>query len=180
LSVLGRESVRLTSKSSRNFILLSGKSLIQQFLTQACSFPLPLPLPPLLCEVFHVIETFLKYLAPTLETLLEIAKVPSLTPQGFINFEKRRDIYLTGQQFTKSQFEPSTVKESKEALQQTLCMLREPLNKELFGRVKAKAIVSFSFFFFFLLFFHSFKVLNQLYSSSFFFFFLLFLTLERE
>jgi len=115
----------------------------------------PNPTVPDLSEFLHssssscswILTFFLLFLDtsadPTLDALLEIAKAPSTTQQGFINFDKRRDIYLVATQFTKSLYEPSTVKESKEALQQLICMIREPLNKELFGRVKVKAIVSF-------------------------------------
>lgn len=101
-------------------------------------------------------------LAPTMDALLEIAKVSGITPQGHINFEKRREIYFTTQNFSKARLEESSVKvssaevrvsfsvlimffllqESKESLQQIICMIREPLTKEQFGRVKAKAIVS--------------------------------------
>jgi len=45
-----------------------------------------------------------------MDALLEIAKIPSVTAQGFVNFDKRREIFVATQNFVNARLEESTVK----------------------------------------------------------------------
>jgi len=61
-------------------------------------------------QCVHVSSLWSTITAPMIAALIETAKAPNLVSQGFINFEKRRDLYFIVQTYVRAQLEPSSVK----------------------------------------------------------------------